>query len=57
MGTVAVPIRIAYELSLSKARSMLGYRPEFDFFRSVDDGFEMLAGKDLGVLPARLPNR
>jgi nucleoside-diphosphate-sugar epimerase len=54
--TAAVPIRLAYEMSLSKARAMLGYRPEFDFFRSVDDGLQMLAGKDMGVLPARRPN-
>lgn len=53
--TAAVPLRLAYEMSLSKARAVLGYRPEFDFFRSVDDGLQMLAGNDMGVLPAGLP--
>jgi UDP-glucose 4-epimerase len=55
--TAPVPVCLAYEMSLSKARAVLGYRPEFDFFRSVDDGFEILAGKDLGVLPALQPAR
>jgi len=55
--TAAVPVRLAYEMSLSKARAVLGYRPELDFFRSVDDGLRLLAGNDIGVLPARPPNR
>ncbi len=55
--TAPIPVCLAYEMSLSKARAVLGYRPEFDFFRSVDDGFEILAGKDLGVLPALQPAR
>jgi nucleoside-diphosphate-sugar epimerase len=50
--TAPIPVRLAYEMSLSKARAVLDYRPEFDLFRSIDDGLEMLAGKDLGVLPA-----
>jgi len=54
--TAPVPIRLAYEMSLSKARAVLGYRPQFDFFRSVDDGLQMLAGKDMGVLPAQPPS-
>jgi nucleoside-diphosphate-sugar epimerase len=53
--TAAVPVRVSYEMSLSKARAVLGYRPEFDFFRSVDDGLQILAGVDMGVLPAWLP--
>jgi nucleoside-diphosphate-sugar epimerase len=53
--TAAVPVRLSYEMSLSKARAVLGYRPELDFFRSVDDGLQILAGVDMGVLPAGLP--
>ena len=51
--TAAVPVRLAYEMSLSKARAVLGYRPQFDFFRSVDDGLRILAGEDMGVLAAK----
>ncbi len=53
--TVAVPFRQAYEISTVKARSVLGYRPEFDFFRAVDDGFAMDRGEDIGVVPIRVP--
>ncbi len=51
--TAAVPLRLSYEMSLSKARAVLGYRPQFDFFRSVDDGLRILAGEEIGVLPAK----
>jgi hypothetical protein len=53
--TAAVPIWLSHGMSLSKARAALDYRPEFDFFRSVNDGLQMLAGVDMGVLPAGLP--
>jgi UDP-glucose 4-epimerase len=53
--TAALPIGLSYGMSLSKARAALDCRPEFDFFRSVDDGLQMLAGVDMGVLPAGLP--
>ncbi|MCC7372756.1 MAG: NAD(P)-dependent oxidoreductase [Chloroflexi bacterium] len=50
-----VPFRQAYEISTAKARAVLGYRPEIDFFRAVDDGLAMLAGQDVGIIPAKLP--
>lgn len=53
--TAAVPFRQAYEISTVKARSVLGYRPEFDFFRAVDDGLAMGRGEDIGVVPTRVP--
>ncbi|MFN8524011.1 MAG: NAD(P)-dependent oxidoreductase [Chloroflexota bacterium] len=53
--THAVPFRQAYEMSTSKARLVLGYRPAIDFFRAVDDGLAMLRGEDVGVIPAKLP--
>ena len=53
--TAAVPFRVAFEISTAKARAVLGYRPEIDFFRAVDDGLAMQRGEDIGVLPAKLP--
>jgi nucleoside-diphosphate-sugar epimerase len=53
--TVAVPFRVAFEVSTAKARAVLGYRPRVDFFQAVDDGLAMQRGEDIGVVPARLP--
>ena len=53
--TAPVPFRQAYEVSIAKARAVLGYRPEIDFYRAVDDGLAMLNGEDIGIIPARLP--
>jgi UDP-glucose 4-epimerase len=52
---VRVPFRQAYEISTVKARSILGYTPEIDFFRAVVDGQAMLRGQDIGVIPGRVP--
>jgi nucleoside-diphosphate-sugar epimerase len=54
--TAPVPFRQAYEISIGKARAVLGYRPEIDFYRAVDDGLAMLRGEDIGILPAKLPS-
>lgn len=53
--TAPVPFRQAYEISIAKARAVLGYRPEIDFYRAVDDGLAMLRGEDVGIIPAKLP--
>jgi len=53
--TAPVPFRQAYEISTAKARAVLGYRPEIDFYRAVDDGLAMLNGEDIGIIPAKLP--
>ncbi len=55
--TAPVPFRQAIEVSTMKARSVLGYRPTVDFFKAVDDGLAMQRGEDIGVVPAKLPNR
>lgn len=39
-----------YEYDLSKARDLLGYRPEYDFERMVDDAVRSHRGEDIGVL-------
>ncbi len=55
--TVSAPIRQATELSTTKARGILGYVPQYDFYRAVDDGLAMLAGADLGVIGGNLQMR
>lgn len=51
---VKVPFRQAFEVSTAKARTVLGYHPQIDFFRAVDDGLAILRGEDIGVIPAKL---
>jgi nucleoside-diphosphate-sugar epimerase len=53
--TAAVPFRQAVEVSTAKARAILGYRPAYDIFRTIDDGLAMQAGVEIGVVPAKLP--
>ena len=39
-----------YEYDLSKARTLLGYRPQIDYRRMVDDAVAYRRGEDIGVL-------
>ena len=41
-----------YEHSIAKARSILGYRPEYDVFRMIDDAVRFNDGEDIGVVPS-----
>jgi UDP-glucose 4-epimerase len=40
-----------YEYDLSKARRLLGFEPEVDIRRMIDDAVAFRAGEDIGVLP------
>ncbi len=40
-----------YEFDLSKSRQLIGFRPEYDIFRMIDDALAFRAGRDIGVLP------
>ena len=40
-----------FEFDLSKARGILGYDPQYDPKRMIDDGIAFREGKDIGVLP------
>ena len=51
--TAPVPFRLAYELSTAKARALLGYRPEIDPLRAIDDGLAMRRGEEIGVIAGR----
>ncbi len=52
-SSIAVPLYMDTEISTTKARMILGYRPQIDFFRAVDDGLRMVRGEDVGVIAAR----
>lgn len=40
-----------YEFDLSKARERLGFVPQYDIFRMIDDAIAFRAGQDIGVVP------
>jgi UDP-glucose 4-epimerase len=50
--TIAVPLLMDTTISTTKARAILGYRPEVDFFRAVDDGLKAAQGEDVDVIAA-----
>jgi UDP-glucose 4-epimerase len=41
----------SFEADISKAKSILGYRPKYDVFRMIDDSVKYLKGEDVGVIP------
>lgn len=40
-----------YQFDLSKARNLIGFEPQYDIIRMVDDALRYRAGEDIGVLP------
>ncbi|MDE3001295.1 MAG: NAD(P)-dependent oxidoreductase [Gemmatimonadota bacterium] len=40
-----------YEFDLSRARKLLGFKPEYDIRRMIDDALAFRRGGDIGVLP------
>ncbi len=40
-----------YEFDLSRARQVLGFRPQYDIIRMIDDALAFRRGEDIGVLP------
>ena len=40
-----------YEYNLSKPRDRLGFNPQYDGFRMIDDCIAFQSGEDIGVLP------
>jgi len=41
-----------YEVDITKARAVLGFKPQYDIHRMIDDAVAFGKGKDLGVVPA-----
>ena len=41
----------AYEFDLSKSRRLIGFDPQYDIVRMIDDALAFREGKDIGVLP------
>ncbi len=49
---VHTPITCILDFDISKARKLLGYKPEYDVFRMIDDAIAFRNGEDTGVIPA-----
>jgi UDP-glucose 4-epimerase len=49
---VKLPNYWAFYCDVSKARKMLGYNPQYDYRRMIDDALAFAEGKDTGVIPA-----
>ena len=49
---VHTPITLILDFDISKARELLGYEPEYDVFRMIDDAVAWTEGEDIGVIPA-----
>jgi len=47
---VTMPFASTTHASGTKSKLLLGYDPQFDFFRSVDDAVRMRDGEDIGVV-------
>jgi UDP-glucose 4-epimerase len=41
-----------YEISINKAKQVLGYQPKYDAFKMIDDSVAYTQGKDIGVIPS-----
>lgn len=48
---ISTPVYWRLEFDISKAQKVLGYKPEFDVIRMIDDALAYRAGKDIGVIP------
>ena len=49
---VHTPVTWRLEFDVTKARELLGYEPEYDVFRMIDDAIAFRKGEDIGVNPA-----
>ncbi len=49
---VHTPFTWRLEFDISKAREVLGYEPEYDVLRMIDDAIAWQAGEDIDVMPA-----
>jgi hypothetical protein len=45
-----MPVPMSVDVSTAKARALLGWVPEHDWFRSVDGALRMERGEDIGVV-------
>ena len=49
---VTIPNLLRFWYDLSKAEKLLGYEPQYDIRRMIDDALAFQKGEDIGVLPA-----
>ncbi len=53
---VQVPKAWRFWFDISRARNELGYEPEYDIKRMIDDALRFKAGEDIGVIPPGIPH-
>lgn len=46
------PVQWIYACDNTKAKTLIGFRPQYDVYRMLDDALALQAGKDIGVIPA-----
>jgi nucleoside-diphosphate-sugar epimerase len=46
---LSLPIAWAFRGDITKARQLLGYNPQYDFRRMIDDAIAFAQGQDIGV--------
>ena len=51
-----LPVLWDIEFDMSRARSVLGYDPQYDYKRMIDDALAFRRGEDTGVIPPGLPH-
>lgn len=47
---ISLPNTWAFRCDISKARRLLGYQPQYDFRRMIDDAIAFTQGQDIGVI-------
>jgi len=53
---VRLPVLWDVEFDISRARSVLGYDPQYDYRRMIDDALAFRRGEDTGVIPPGIPH-
>ncbi len=51
IDAVSQGIPTFYQFDLSKARNLIGFEPQYDIIRMIDDAIAFRNGEDIGVLP------
>ncbi|MAE67063.1 MAG: hypothetical protein CMJ18_22610 [Phycisphaeraceae bacterium] len=53
---VDLPNHWHFEFDLTRARTLLGYDPQFTIERMIDDGIAYREGRNIGVIPPAIPH-
>ncbi|MBN1674375.1 MAG: NAD(P)-dependent oxidoreductase [Kiritimatiellae bacterium] len=53
---VQLPVWLNVHFDVSRAKRILGYKPQYDIKRMIDDALAFKAGQDTGVIPPGIPH-